>query len=118
MAIFTFCNNLSKESNEDDKHTLIKKSHGKLLGLEVTSSFVIGTVWKFVPKFFQFQFFINTHDMLTKVIGMPDFRGSAKGGVKKMELWKLIISKNFCYKAFLNTFIILKFFTAPENDAV
>jgi len=49
---------------------------------------------------------------------MPDFRGSAKGGVKKMELWKLIIIKNFCYKAFLNTFIILKFFTAPENDAV
>ena len=53
-----------------------------------------------------------------KVIGIPDFQGSAKGGVKKMGLWKLIIIKNFCYKAFLNTFIILKFFTAPKNDAV
>ena len=53
-----------------------------------------------------------------KVIGMPDLRGSAKGGVEKMKLWKLITNKNFCYKAFWNTFIISKIITAPENDAV
>ena len=53
-----------------------------------------------------------------KVIGVPDFRGSAKGGVKKMELWKLNISKNICYKASLNTFSISKIITAPEEDVV
>ena len=72
----------------------------------------------FLGKKFNPNVFSRQGCLISKVIGMPDFRGSAKGGVKKMELWKLIISKNFCYKAFLNTFIILKFFTAPENDAV
>ena len=53
-----------------------------------------------------------------KVRGIPDFQGSAKGGVKKIKLWKLISSKNFCCKAFLNTFIVSKVIAAPENDTV
>ena len=41
-----------------------------------------------------------------------------KGGCKENGTSEAHYCKKFCYKAFFNTFIILKFFTAPENDAV